>query len=622
MVWVFSVMRFFMGEGQKIKRIRLLLAWAALIVTSATAMLAGWQTAVVHAVVAGIWLSLLFTRSHRKNVFFWLFLTDIFFLSYDGIGRAYLSENHLFALICLSALLLLLACALSERVPAVFSAPEPPQMPRLLLIAVPGLTLVLLVYVFFIVPYLLHLKTSEPLLGFAGIAASEGVRLLPVQFSGEFDTLPYYAIALSSSALLLGISGVASVQFRVFANSIRTPLLPGIFVLALGVLAVVRLGSYAVEYLQLEKVDPRTFCEGGAVSGEITYPPGTLIEKAVVLSDFNRLAELLEWRARSARLAGKPLEAVSDYARLVGLFPFSGRHVVGLAAALSEAGLRNDGLRLALRMIDSGDELRDFDACLPDDYEMLVDLWMRYGGEREQMDALRSLAPKEGEEYRGDKMSRRHALLMRYASLCAYAGKPEESRRVAALALKRSPYDAGALNAMGEAAYSEEKFYEALDYFDQAVSLEPGNYLYVFNLLSVAALNDDRELISSMQGRLMQEYEPSHWRGTANGDFEKSGRAELEIVMLPGWSQFGVMVRGNKIDGKFPQFSIEINGEPCGDFTLLSESETPYTCEFYALRGINNVRFVYKGVSSEATMSPPGLSMARPIFWPYEIRWR
>jgi len=379
--------------------------------------------------------------------------------------------------------------------------------------------------------------------------------------------------------------------------------------------------------MQAEKIDERTACVADGIEGDVSTPPDSLIKQTAELEDYSRLAAMLERRARSARLNKKPLEAVADYTRLISIDPLDGRHVAALAATLSEAGRRNEGLRLAFRLIDSGEELKSFEPCLLDDYETLTDLWMRYGGESEQMEALRPLAPKEGEPYGGDKKSRRHALIMRYASQCVYLGRVDEARRVAETALKLSRYDAAALNVMGEIAYREEKFYDALDYFDQAVSLEPNTYLYTFNLLSVLELDNDKEILPAMQGRLLQEYEASFWQGPQGGEFRRSGWAELEIVMPPGWSQFGVIARGAETDGAFPEFEIQINGEHIDDFKISSPNDLPYTCEFYARRGVNRVRIIYKRNSAKTENEPGkvflhlGGAMARPIFWPYDIRW-
>ena len=115
---------------EKLKLAATFILLAALLPLS---LLSAWPVALAHIFVAFVWFCLSVKKPRNGGVFFWLVLIDLFFLIYQGIGKAYLSGQNFFPELCFILLVGLLVLALFERVPSIFRKSLQPRLPGLLI---------------------------------------------------------------------------------------------------------------------------------------------------------------------------------------------------------------------------------------------------------------------------------------------------------------------------------------------------------------------------------------------------------------------------------------------------------------------------------------------------------
>ncbi len=100
------------------------------------------------------------------------------------------------------------------------------------------------------------------------------------------------------------------------------------------------------------------------------------------------------------------------------------------------------------------------------------------------------------------------ALLARAKLHLQITGNFDNARSDAQSALERQPFDSGASALLGTLAMREERFNEALDYYERAIALEPTNENYLRTLVKLSAKLRDEDLVywlAALRARVGEE---------------------------------------------------------------------------------------------------------------------
>ncbi len=600
------------------------LAILSLVVLLPLAFMLPWQVALFQILIALTVVQLKFGKGLNSRLFFWLFAVDAVFLAYSGLMNAYPRPfDSVSPRLAILALVVLSLAAVSTRVEIMLGKASDDGLPGMLKIAAFIIAVTAALYARYMGPYVFGVESGQPLLPFVGIATDWGMTLMPPVLSGEFDSLPFDAVSLGMLGILLVVFGLLPKVKNVASTPQARAILMG-WMLLLAIIGIFRFGSLASDFVNWQTPDKRASCYPEQAEEKIDPPPASLVDKLHNLKLYRYLKPTLDARARHSWQEGKPFQAAADYAFMLEIDPANEHVPLRMAAALVEDGLRKTGMDLAKNLVYDKEALESFKPCQLAEYSFIADLWIWLGSEFDQRKSLEPLSPEKGEVYSVDLESKLHDLTMRYASHCIRTDKPGEARRIAELVLQKDPNDVQALNVLGELAYSRQEVYKAWEYFDRVHDLSKPNYLYRFNLLSALTMVGERGGVRELQDMLRQEFPRERWEGPQGWNLAEAGYAETQLILLPGWHQFGVMASGSPAKKEFPIMSIYVNGKHVRDFKIEDGQAFPYTCEFFAERGLNTFKIVYENDyrdEKEDRKLLLGQGMARPVFRELDWRW-